>query len=774
MFSPDGETLASGSFDGKIRLWDVESGVLQYTLEARTHGITAVMFSPDGETLASGSFNGKIRLWDVETGLHRQTLTAHGSGVDSIAFSPDGETLASGSWNNKVGLWDVESGVLRQTLNGHGMSVGSVAFSPNGMTLASGSFGGTAHLWDVGNGVLRQTLTLNEHELRGHVHSVVFSPDGRVLAGGNPYGTIGLWDVESGVLRQTLEGKRRSDKKRSLAFSPDGNMLAINADETVRLWDVHTGSLLKTLTGHADVVLGVAFSPGGEMLASGSRDETVRLWDVQTGQHLNTLIGHTSWVLGVAFSPGGEMLASGSRDETVRLWDARHGTHKETFAIPGTDYSHISAPIFSPDGRYLAIVDGFARVVLLEFTEGKEWELILQNSGGTFKTIAFSPDRRRLAAGNSNGTILLSDVTPFLTQMSPVETDSVADVPDIPTGTDVPMVSLSPASTSPGGIGEDLELNLTIAGGVDIAGYQATVAFNKTALRYVSTADAGYLPSGAFVVPPIVRGDQITLGATSLQGSSEGDGTLATFTFSVLTANPSMPILSDVKLTDSNADFLQVRIENSSVLEPVRLAGDVNGDGVVDVADMEAAAARLGQDGEDAADMNNNGVIDAGDLLLIAAAIEQANAAPSLHSETLVEVFTASEVRHWLRLARQQGLTEGLYGRGVLFLEQLLMLLTPEETLLLANYPNPFNPETWIPYQLSKSGSVNVSIYAADGKLVRTLTLGHQAAGIYESRSRAVYWDGRNDLGEPVASGVYFYTLTTDDFTATRKMLIRK
>ena len=101
-------------------------------------------------------------------------------------------------------------------------------------------------------------------------------------------------------------------------------------------------------------------------------------------------------------------------------------------------------------------------------------------------------------------------------------------------------------------------------------------------------------------------------------------------------------------------------------------------------------------------------------------------------------------------------------------------VLLPDQTALLHNYPNPFNPETWIPYQLAKSVEVTVHIYAASGVLVRTLTLGHQAAGIYQSRSRAVYWDGRNEVGESVASGVYFYTLTAGDFTATRKMLIRK
>ena len=189
---------------------------------------------------------------------------------------------------------------------------------------------------------------------------------------------------------------------------------------------------------------------------------------------------------------------------------------------------------------------------------------------------------------------------------------------------------------------------------------------------------------------------------------------------------------------------------------------------------MTAAAVRLGQMGENTADMNGDGIVDAADLVLIAAAIEAAAAAPSLRPDRIAEMFTATEVRQWLSFARAQGLTDGRYQRGFLLLEHLLLILTPEETALLANYPNPFNPETWIPYQLSQPADVTISIYAADGRLVRTLALGHQGVGIYESRGRAAYWDGRNALGEPVASGVYFYTFTAGEFTATRKMLIRK
>ena len=100
--------------------------------------------------------------------------------------------------------------------------------------------------------------------------------------------------------------------------------------------------------------------------------------------------------------------------------------------------------------------------------------------------------------------------------------------------------------------------------------------------------------------------------------------------------------------------------------------------------------------------------------------------------------------------------------------------LLPERTGLLPNYPNPFNPETWIPYQLANPADVSLTIYDINGRIVRDLDLGHQRAGMYHSRARAAFWDGRNAVGEPVASGVYFYTLKAGDFTATRKMLIRK
>ena len=243
-----------------------------------------------------------------------------------------------------------------------------------------------------------------------------------------------------------------------------------------------------------------------------------------------------------------------------------------------------------------------------------------------------------------------------------------------------------------------------------------------------------------------------------------------------------------VRVMLRDPDF-QTLVQNSNALsefsvlvtgeEPVvspeqrPLAADVDGNGIVNILDLVRIATRLGRTGPDPADVNRDGTVNIRDLVLAAALIGTEAAAPAAHPQIL-EILTAADVRQWLTQAQHADLTDAISQRGILILEQLFEALVPKETLLLSNYPNPFNPETWIPYQLSNPVEVTLHIYAVNGTLVRTLALGHQPAGIYQSKSRAAYWDGRNALGEPVASGVYFYTLTAGEFAATRKMLIRK
>ena len=159
--------------------------------------------------------------------------------------------------------------------------------------------------------------------------------------------------------------------------------------------------------------------------------------------------------------------------------------------------------------------------------------------------------------------------------------------------------------------------------------------------------------------------------------------------------------------------------------------------------------------------------------MLVAGAMEEVAAAPSARPQVQA-LFPVEQLQQWLIEARALGNKSLTYQRGLALLEQLFAPSIPKKTVLLPNYPNPFNPETWIPYQLSEPANVTLKIYSTKGELIRTLELGYRPTGIYQSRSRAAYWDGKNQVGEPVASGVYFYTLTAGDFTATRKMLIRK
>ena len=205
-------------------------------------------------------------------------------------------------------------------------------------------------------------------------------------------------------------------------------------------------------------------------------------------------------------------------------------------------------------------------------------------------------------------------------------------------------------------------------------------------------------------------------------------------------------------------------------------AWDVNEDGKTDITDLVLVASSLGSSSPEnpRADVNGDGTVNIQDLILVATHLGEVEAPAAPMIVALPEQLTPETLQQVLDLLQSQSDGSLAFQRAIANVERLLASLTPKETLLLANYPNPFNPETWIPYQLATPADVTLRIYAVDGTLVRTLSLGHKAVGIYQTRSRAAYWDGKNELGEPVASGVYFYTLTADDFTATRKMLIRK
>ncbi|AVH69873.1 serine/threonine-protein kinase [Nostoc sp. 'Lobaria pulmonaria (5183) cyanobiont'] len=292
------------------------------------NSVNALAISPDGYTLASASDDKNIKLWDLNTKKVLASLSGHTHAVKSVTFSPNGQILATASDDKTIKLWQVETLEEICTLLGHAHAVKSVAFSPDGQILASGSWDKTIKLWDVNTG--REICTIGGHQLK--VNSVAFSPQGQLLASASYDRTIRLWQIPAlGSSQREFENRPCYSLLGTLsghawavltvAFSPDGQILATGSDDnTIKLWEVNTGQLICTLVGHSWSVVAVAFTADGETLLSASCDKTVKLWRVSTAEEIVTLSGHVDSVSAVAVSKVTQLIASGSRDKTIKLW----------------------------------------------------------------------------------------------------------------------------------------------------------------------------------------------------------------------------------------------------------------------------------------------------------------------------------------------------------------------------------------------------------------------------------------------------------------------
>ena len=315
-----------------------------------------------------------------------------------------------------------------------------------------------------------------------------------------------------------------------------------------------------------------------------------------------------------------------------------------------------------------------------------------------------------------------------------------------------------------------------------------TVEFDNRTPRpplKVSGDDQWGIPDAALEHPFIVevrdQKGEVFAGVPVTFVATTGSGTLSTTRTTTDENGRAQSILTLGPNTETNTISVSaVGIQETAIFHAVSdteappIIADVNGDGSVNILDLILVASELGNTGTNlVVDVNRDGVVSILDLILVAGMFGGAAAAPAAQPQ-VPETLTAVEVQQWLTDARALEFRNSIMKRGFLVLEQLLVSLIPTETQLLANYPNPFNPETWIPYRLAEDAFVTLTIYDLNGQVVRTLDVGHRTAAFYESRSKAIYWNGRNEFGEGVASGVYFYHLSAGDFSATRKMLILK
>lgn len=395
-FSPDERTLASGSFDKTVRLWDLADYVSRATLRGHTNYVRDVQFSPDGKTLASAGQDGMVVLWDVITAKRTETLKGHAGHVWAISFSPDGRYLCSAGKAIKV--WDLEADRPLDRLTDDGAKIIHVDFSPDGRTLASGSAQGTVKLWDVATG--HEIDTWSAHPGQA-VACVAFSPDGSILAsaGGVAVPEVKFWDVETRRLGHTLRG--HTGPIWDLAFSPDGGTLASAAsDGDVIVWDVRRGKDVQRLHASSGPLWSVAFSPDGRTLASGSMG-SCQLWDVASWGKVKTIETPNQRNY-VAFSPDAKRLAIGGGTQ-IGLYDA---TTAQLLHRMGAQCLWIGSLAFSPDGKILVSVGADHRVTLWDVATGHR-RASFDDHTDPVLSVSFSPDGRTLATGSEDRSLRL-------------------------------------------------------------------------------------------------------------------------------------------------------------------------------------------------------------------------------------------------------------------------------------------------------------------------------------------------------------------------------
>ena len=441
-------------------------------------------------------------------------------------------------------------------------------------------------------------------------------------------------------------------------------------------------------------------------------------------------------VLNVAFSSDGLLLASASTDGLVGLWD----THTEILQATLGHESPVLSVAFSPDSDLLATgsADGTARL----------WDPHIPQHKATLghespvESVAF--DGNMLVTGSQDGRVRQWEITSETAPTSSSQeedNEAPGDSESQPEG-----VTASTAASLTESTLDESVVTLTLNGRT----------YERSSFRIrdaITVSGISGVTVGTFGVRR-VSDTEVTI-ELEFNGNFQTDSRLIfTVGAGAIVGYSGSALTAEVPVTAG-------------------LEADANNDGVVSIDDLVLVASNYGATGQNAADVNGDGVVDIDDLTTVTSALDSAAAAPLAQSQVL-EMFTAADVKLWLTHAQGLDLTDATTLRGILFLEQLLAALIPKETTLLPNYPNPFNPETWIPYRLAEDAFVTLTIYNGSGRVVRTLNVGHRVAAFYESRAKAIYWDGRNEFGESVASGVYFYHLSAGDFSATRKMLIIK
>ena len=682
----------------------------------------AAAFSPDGQHLAVAS---SVGIWLYDTVNYQEyTLMPSQYPITSLAFSPDGSAIVGASRNGRIQnqVWSMitkeKIAIFRDSQGG---SAEAVTFSPNGKTIATG-LGRRIIIWNAKTG--RKVIEMDTNGSRVSIQTLSFSHDGALIAGAGRDGLIKLWDVATD---QNINTFSHESGVASIAFSPIENILASGSDDaTVKLWDVTTGAEMLEIECPGPVWT-VTFSPDGNTLAwSDAISDAIHLWDVATQSLMEIHEPDTVFnIHSIALSPNNSTFVMvDPADETVKVWDIATGN---TIDLGHVEFTPMS---FSPDSTMLAS-GGRKRVELWNVNTGKSianipvdslaWSVSFLNSN-TLVYREFREDFTRLW-----------DVT-AQTQVGTIENQSVNQYSYC-------CLVFSPDETT-----------LASTAGRTIELWDVTTGQNTATLEghLEEISSLAYSPDGNTLVSTAwddtvrlwniaTNQNTDTFEGDSLYAAFSPDGTL--LVFHKLNIGVKVWNIVTRQMTTIEEDDFLTFLPNSTMML-LRSFSHEEGESF-SIWDAKTATLVTTLDSEIFEGWKQPIFSPDGNILAI---IGQDSAL----------LFDPKVLYDQLPSSTKSGLPNDI------------------KTKLLSNYPNPFNPETWIPFQLVEDANVTLTIYDVDGRIVRSLDIGHQKAGVYETRNKAIYWDGRNDLGEHVASGVYFYHLKAGDYSATRRLVIIK
>ena len=684
----------------------------------------AVDFSPDGRYIATGDTDGRMGLWDVSTGknIYYRSL---GGKVQGVAFSPDGRYIAADGVDGELLAvrLNASSGevVARRYINDEATAINSVAYSPDGKYVALGLDLQWAYLWDLSSNRIFGWGSVDASS----VYTVAFSPDGRNLATGNDAGWATLWELNSwwtGDVNSQYMQPKPDGNVRAVAFSPKGKYLAADgfdgSNNYVTIYDVISGRRVRQIDSDINNIKAVAFSPDGQYLAVGGENPKIEIYRIGTEQITAVTaitreedIQTSGEIHDLAWSPSGDLISDGRAIYRAHL-PLSDDSPGIRLTLPENLISEVA---FGPNATY--------------FIFNAQFPILtgVADADVSYRTCTITLDLPGVP-DNSLSTTSFKVAVEYLRQnidfavwLNPNSLAGLAKhlgLSDVDGPLDLlpdqPPYFMFPLQTIEERRGE-VEQELLTRRLVQLVGLIPWVG----QIVGVTVTEAERL----------IEINEIFQAALDPKISLGDD---ADRDIGIRWRNPGRPgdQQNYVILLTNKVSEIKIAVEQDYVLksEPTTLQQTEPYEVTWDLENGTFAAPRL----------QPIALADYPPFQLL----------PPEVKDSLLRYFSA-------------------FGNDAAW-------RVPIETALLPNYPNPFNPETWIPYQLSEPTDVTVSIYSVTGTLVRRLALGHQAAGVYQSKNRAAYWDGRNRSGEPVSSGVYFYTLTAGNYSATRKMLVGK